>query len=358
MAVPFTVNYNPSGRCEGTIQAWPAGAQSAFEYAVSIWAALINGSQTIEIDACWRTDLKADVLGSSWSRQDVNFPNAPLPNTYYPATLVNQLEGTDGWPDQAEIHIDYNANFSWYFGLDGNTPEEQHDFVSVVLHEIVHGLGFYASMNYDDGVLKDGRHECDGTAGHGCYGTGSPTPYPAAYDRFLENGGGTGLLTYASPSAELGTQLVGDSLYFDGPNARAANGGDRPRLYAPSGWDPGSSISHLDEDTYNPTTHALMTPALARGESVHRPGWIALGILEDVGWDVLYPPGEVVFVDKNNTGPADGTSEHPFNTVMEGVNALFWGGDVWIRPGTYAETMTINKAMTIRSTGGTVTIGQ
>ena len=41
-----------------------------------------------------------------------------------------------------------------------------------------------------------------------------------------------------------------------------------------------------------------------------------------------------------------------------GVNAVLPSGDVWIRPATYAETMTINKGMTLWSTGGTVTIGE
>ena len=37
---------------------------------------------------------------------------------------------------------------------------------------------------------------------------------------------------------------------FTGPQATAANGGIAPRLYAPNPWEPGSSYSHLDDDTF------------------------------------------------------------------------------------------------------------
>ena len=46
-------------------------------------------------------------------------------------------------------------------------------------------------------------------------------------------------------------------VYFDGANAKAANGGARVAVYAPSTYAPGSSLIHLD-DSYN--SDALMEP--------------------------------------------------------------------------------------------------
>ena len=60
----------------------------------------------------------------------------------------------------------------WYFGTDGNTPAGDFDFVTVVMHELAHGLGYAGTMSYDDGVGANGV-ECDGTAGRGCFGFGS-----------------------------------------------------------------------------------------------------------------------------------------------------------------------------------------
>ena len=43
-----------------------------------------------------------------------------------------------------------SSSEDWYFGLDGRPGEDQFDFVSVVLHEIGHGLGFYDSFKIDE----------------------------------------------------------------------------------------------------------------------------------------------------------------------------------------------------------------
>ena len=39
-------------------------------------------------------------------------------------------------------------------------------------------------------------------------------------------------------------------LYFGGANAVAANSGNPVPLYTPNPWESGSSMSHLDDDTF------------------------------------------------------------------------------------------------------------
>ena len=117
---------------------------------------------------------------------------------------------------------------------------------------------------------------------------------PITYDRFTENGAGSPLLSFPNGSAALAPQLTSSNLYFDGTNANAANGGTPPKLFAPSTWMQGSSYSHLDE-VFNNTENALMTYALADGESNHSPGPIASAILQDVGWTFVgYPDVSIV----------------------------------------------------------------
>ena len=54
--------------------------------------------------------------------------------------------------------------------MAGGQKQEQYDFVTVVVHEIAHGLGFAGSMNVSSGM--------------GQYGySGQPT----AFDHFAEN---------------------------------------------------------------------------------------------------------------------------------------------------------------------------
>jgi hypothetical protein len=73
-----------------------------------------------------------------------------------------------------------------------------------------------------------------------------------------------------------------------------------------------------------------------------------------------------VYSDWSNTGYEDGTIGNPFNTVAEAVQVVIPDGTVYIRVGTYRESetisvnpsgLTINRPVTLRTTGGWVTIG-
>ena len=74
----------------------------------------------------------------------------------------------------------------------------------------------------------------------------------------------------------------------------------------------------------------------------------------------VYRASGGIYVDKNSPWPEQlGTSDRPFKTVTQGKNAATVYQPVWIRPGNYNETMTINNinGLELRALGGTVTIG-
>ena len=247
-------------------------AQAAFQQAVNIWQTQISSTVPIEISAEFKV-LGTGVLGSASSNfVYANFANAS-PSTWYQAALANRLAGIDLDPFEHDIDANFNSGFvNWYFGTDGNTPAGQFDFVTVVLHEIAHGLGFSGLMNVSGGL--------------GSWGTNG---FPYIYDRFVENGSMQAIINtalFANPSTSLAAQLTGNDLYWNGTNGKSGNGGVHPRLYAPATWSSGSSIAHLDEATYPAgNLNSLMTPALGLAESIHEPGPIARGIFTDIGWD-------------------------------------------------------------------------
>ncbi len=107
----------------------------------------------------------------------------------------------------------------------------------------------------------------------GSYGASS---VPLIYDTFIENPQGSKLtdtLVFDNPSADLKTELTGGKLYFNGPLLKKYTSGERAKLYVPSTFDPGSSISHLDEES-TLEINQLMTPFIDRGEAIHDPGII------------------------------------------------------------------------------------
>jgi hypothetical protein len=171
----FSVNYLAAGAQQSgrTCEAWDPQAQAAFTFAANIWSSLIQSSIPIVVNACW-TALGTGILGSAGPFTFFsNFQNAPMAGTFYPVALANSLAGTDLSVGNPDIVANFSSAFSpnWYFGTDRNTPVGKIDFVSVVLHELGHGLGFLGTMNVNTGT------------GQGSWGLGNPIT-PAIYDRF------------------------------------------------------------------------------------------------------------------------------------------------------------------------------
>ncbi|MFO1039364.1 MAG: hypothetical protein U1E45_21170 [Geminicoccaceae bacterium] len=282
---PITLRAGPSG-FRSFVQPDPAGpraaatatfnvtyvgfssqARTAFQRAVDIWAQKVRSPVPITIRATYRA-LGTGILGSAgpsfvWR----DFPGAPRAGTWYVDALANKLRGSqlDSGPD---IVADFSSAFpNWHFG-SGAAPANTYDFTSVVLHEIGHGLGFLGF----------------GNAG-GSQGSIRLAGLPSIFDRFTENSAGKALTSFADPSVALRSVLLSNSVFFDSTRVRAANGNVRARLYAPAAFQPGSSYSHLDENTYGRgNVNSLMTPFLGQAETIRSPGPIVQAIFGTLGW--------------------------------------------------------------------------
>jgi hypothetical protein len=254
-------------------------AKNAFQYAVEIWEAHLSSSVPIRIHAEWRS-LDKGVLGQAiWGRSYANFGGEQHMNTFYPVALAEKIARKQlNDPGEADIVASFSSNTNWYYGTDGNTPTGKMDLVTIVLHEIAHGLGFTDTFDVDGE---------DGSVGLGSGGS----DVPFIFDLFVENRDNENLFeTFGSPSTALGMELQSGNLFFDSPLSVAALSGVKPKLYAPAAFDAGSSISHLNESTFtNPgDANRLMTPQIAFAESIHDPGDLLLAMLSDMGWDYTH----------------------------------------------------------------------
>ena len=280
---------NPKARLAPTSQfivsysGFSPEAQAAFQYAVDIWSNIIVSSVPIRIQANW-TQQDRGILGSAGPTTiEVGSDGTQKANGIYPIALAEKIARRQlNNPNEPDIEADFNRNNNWYYGLDANPPAGQTDLVSVVLHEICHGLGFIGYFNVPE---------------NGSVGQYLSNGFPGVYDHFIENTQGQRLVssTTAFPdnSTALFRQFTGNNLFFNGPILRR-NTGQRAKLYAPSTFDRGSSLYHLDENTYPAREpNSLMTPQLANAEAIHSPGPLVLNILSDLEWkttSVLHEP--------------------------------------------------------------------
>ena len=281
-AATFQVDYS---------DAFTPQARAAFQRAVDIWSTHLTSTVPIRIRANFDA-LEENVLGQAGPRLARLTDGGA--QTFYPFALADALLGEDAFPDEESYDIEatFSSSFPrFYFGLDGNPRPSQPglpgqiDFVSVVLHELGHGLGFVGSGDVDDGVEEA---ECTGVAGIGCVGIEARDGLisPIIFDRFLVDADDRDLLdaaVYPNNSEALGDLLQSQALFVDAPGVVRIYGSRAP-VWAPAPFERGSSFSHWDEDVIQESSAALMTPRLASGEAYQDPGDITCAFFADMGW--------------------------------------------------------------------------
>ena len=244
---------------------FPEWTKVQVQAAIDTWAANFDSKVPIYIEATWGRSSSYSVLGSARpGNYFANFPGAPDASLWYPSALANALAGKDLDGDNPEMVINVNSLASWYRG-NGNGPNKsEYDLQSVILHEMAHGLGFLSTDSYDT-----------------YFGYGS-IDQPTPYDAYVQTGDGRRLSDLPSPSLELGEALT-SKLVWSGALGIAANGGVKPLLYSPKKYEDGSSVSHLDEATFDSAGRdSVMSPNLGQGETFHEPGPLLLAMLQDL----------------------------------------------------------------------------
>ena len=251
-------------------------AMAAFQFAIDIWASTVVSDVPINIAADF-ANLGPGVLASAGPNFVFrNFTNAPVADVWYPSALAESIAGADlvGDPTAADLTVNLGNGFNWYFGTDMNPGAGQFDFVTVALHEIGHGMGFIGASSFNAGT------------GEGSVRFSTP-PNIFIYTDFVELGDGTPIKDLPDPSVELGDALTSGDLFVTGANTLAGNGGAPAAIFAPSGYQGGSSYSHWDEATFPAgDPNSLMTPQLGQTESIHDVGDGTRGFFKDHGWGI------------------------------------------------------------------------
>ena len=255
----------------------PSTYHAAINAAVDVWSQNFVSQVPVKIKVFWERQSSAEILASaSPGKFHNNFKNIPDNDLWYASALADAIAGEDIEPTIQEVTIRINSNNGpmLYLGTDGNCPSNKYDLVSMILHEMGHGLGFLSNADYDD-----------------LYGYGS-IQQPTPFDAYAQLPDGRRLMDLDSPSLELGEAMT-QPLVWSGANGIRANNGIKPLLYTPSPYERGSSVSHLDEATFaNSERDAVMSPNLKRGEVFHLPGPLLIAMFEDL---MAKPPAGIPF---------------------------------------------------------------
>ena len=243
----------------------PEFAKASIQKAIDTWSENFASKVPVNVNVTWTKAPNSSVLASASAKNIFsNFNGAPDKTLYYPSALANALAGIDLDTAEPELEVNVSAGDFWYYGLDGKCPTNKYDLVSVILHEMAHGLGFMSGTYYDS-ATKVGRFL-----------------QPTAFDAYAQLPDGRRLVDLPSPSIEMGSAIT-STLYWSGANGVKANNDVKPLLFTPAIYEQGSSVSHLDEKTFSNTAeNAVMTPNLSAGEVFHLPGALLLAMFEDL----------------------------------------------------------------------------
>ena len=243
---------------------------AATSHALNLWSQQLVGTVPVDINVTL-TSMGAGILGGSYRQ-----PSYLINGTFYPSPLANQLLGYD-FSTQRDIRIEMNSNFSWYYGTNAPTPSNQVDWITIMLHEITHGLGFF-SLCGNNGAYS----YATSTGGI------SPTSYPGIFDRQLYLGTTGSICLTDINQSQRATLVTSNNLYSGRPSSYllAANGGTRVKMYAPNSWQGGSSVSHWDDMV---TFSTFMKWSASYGFRLHTFNAQKIGILRDMGWEIPCP---------------------------------------------------------------------
>jgi hypothetical protein len=269
------------------------GAQrmNLFKKAAELWAERLEGNIPIIVTASFSAQGGSSVgavLGFARPTTVHNdFIGVPTASTWYVAAVANQLRGKDQndlLPGSCPVDLvsthcpEIEANFNsdvdgqvvlgsvdFYYGFDGNAGADI-DFLSVLLHEIGHGLGIISLIDPNTGAKFNGLNDA--------YSNQLDDKFTKL--SIMTNGQRWGAIRDAGNLVWTGANTIAAAAGLAGVGKR---GDGALKIYAPTTYEPGSSVSHVDTTAF---PNELMEPFIST--PAVRSLDLTVALLEDVGW--------------------------------------------------------------------------
>ena len=306
-----------------------------FQAAADRWEEILQIDVDIIVDASFVSldcTTFSGVLGAAGPLSIAfDFDNAPLASTLFVIAEALNLSGTTSTDSSIEAFFNDDVgtpgcldSSGWYYGLDGNGPANEIDFLEVVLHELAHGLGV---TNF---VGQNGaRPNIGGVPFNDIFMVnlrdltlGQNWPDLTNAERAASSINDTNLVWS-------GTEVQRFSnVAFQGFNSGMA------QMFAPTSFAQGSSVSHFDTDIFFNTTvdnitgfNELMEPERTGSFEL----FLTAALMSDIGWTVILDtdndgianvsdPFPFSALDTDSDGVGDGIDSEPNNPNICGLN--------------------------------------
>lgn len=244
------------------------------DHLASLFTASYAGETWI-VDAAF-DPISGDTLGYAGPTNFINGSGFALgiADVAYPLSLATHLNGapfatSSPLPDH-EVSATFNEIFPFDFRTTGPSEPGEFGLFELGVHETLHGLGFTSALSEDGTFSTSWRHYI--------------------FDEFIQydgDGDGMGTPIHQLSESVRETLVTSGKLYFNGPQASANNPhepGKPPRLYAPTEYNSGSSISHFDTPTYASFAEAMTHAAGAFEQGAIGVSLMTAGVLADLGY--------------------------------------------------------------------------
>lgn len=208
-------------------------------------------------------------------------------------SYTNVLNGTNLFY-HGRVSFNFNdPNINWNTNLSINSPTNLYDLYTVILHEVVHSLGFGSFINQNGASIVQ-------------------SPYYSRYDTFLRTNNNIPLLTIGScnmydvsfnsavsptvlrPGCTLPNNLSSSQLNTTVcNNAIKYFGASTVPVYTPTCFEPGSSLSHFEDmlfptcvSPYGNDNYFVLSNSITAGKTKRYLKPLERNVLCDIGYNV------------------------------------------------------------------------
>ncbi|RHZ48295.1 hypothetical protein Glove_553g57 [Diversispora epigaea] len=269
--------------------------------------------QIIYVNSTFIDFLDITLLGATSVARTIKLISDDKITRYYPQALVKQFS-FDPHPEYSDFDIisSFNAGQEWWFRTDNETiKSNQYDFYAVLLHELMHGLGFVPG--WGNALETSDNQNTTGLTPNLDFTGGSEIEFAGftenIFDKFVKTiiNNTVNTLTYytyqLNEAIPIGTPFNNYSEFVTKMKSSPQWKYAEFALISATTND-SSSINHVSDEKYEPTEDFLMTWSFNPGETLEyliqkggnykSPiGPRLLSILESMGYETEAYPNSI-----------------------------------------------------------------